>query len=197
MRRNPIKPFFSTFLSCEKDSELIIKKLFFDHRKESEILRRLLVINTKDCIDNFDSKVYQEKLKEVTPNFLFEKGYIRLTPKLKLHEHEEVKTYIILTFDDFITNKTNPQFRDCTVSFDIVCNSDYWDVGDYRLRPLQIAGYIDGILNNSRLTGIGKFLFLSCNELILDENLSGYTLMYSAIHGSDDEIPFSEEENDD
>ena len=56
------------------------------------------------------------------------------------------------------------------------------------MRPLKIAGYIDGILNNNKLTGIGEFNFLGCNELILNENLSGYTLSYRAIHGTDDKI---------
>ena len=72
--------------------------------------------------------------------------------------------------------------------FDIICHTDYWDLGDYRLRPLKIAGYIDGILNNSKLSGIGTLQFLTANELILNEQLSGYTLVYEAIHGTDDKI---------
>lgn len=62
-------------------------------------------------------------------------------------------------------------------------------MNNYQIRPLKIAGYIDGILNNTKLTGIGTFNFLGCNEFVLDENLSGYTLSYRAIHGSDDKIP--------
>jgi hypothetical protein len=64
---------------------------------------------------------------------------------------------------------------------------------DYQIRPLKIAGYIDGILNKSKLTGIGELNFMGCNELVLDEVLSGYTLSYRAIHGSDDKIPGEEE----
>ena len=41
----------SSFLSCEKDTELIIKKLFFDSGEASELLKRLLVITSKDCLD--------------------------------------------------------------------------------------------------------------------------------------------------
>jgi hypothetical protein len=64
---------------------------------------------------------------------------------------------------------------------------------DYQIRPLKIAGYIDGILNKSKLTGIGELNFMGCNELVLDEVLSGYTLSYRAIHGSDDKISGEEE----
>ena len=52
----------------------------------------------------------------------------------------------------------------------------------------KICGYIDGLLNNTRLSGIGTFQFMGCSELILSQDLAGYTLMYSAVHGSDDLI---------
>jgi len=54
---------------------------------------------------------------------------------------------------------------------------------------LKIAGYIDGILNKTRLSGIGTFQFAGCDELVLDETLSGYSMTYSAIHGTDDVLP--------
>jgi hypothetical protein len=67
-------------------------------------------------------------------------------------------------------------------------------MNDFQIRPIKIAGYIDGILNNTKLTGIGELNFMGLNEIVLDEVLSGYTLSYRAIHGSDDRIP--DEEND-
>lgn len=192
MKRNlAVTNIHSSFLSCEKDMETILKKLFIESRPYSDELKRLLVINTKDCLDNKTSDVYNEKIKEMTVAKLREEGYIKIEPKIRFPEHEEVKSYIIITFDNFTTNEKNPQFRDCTVNFDIVCHTDYWDIGNYRLRPLKIAGYIDGLLNNTKLSGIGTFNFAGCNELILSEDLSGYTLSYRAIHGSDDIIPAS------
>jgi hypothetical protein len=177
----------SSFLSCEKDTEAILRKLFVESRPYSDELKRLLVINTKDCLDS-DSQVYKEKIDSMSVAKLRDQGYIKLEPKIRLPEHEEIKAYIIISFDNF-TPSANPQFRDCTVSFDVLCHTDYWDIGDYRLRPLKICGYIDGLLNNCRLSGIGTFQFAGCSQLVLDENLSGYTLMYRAVHGSDDIIP--------
>lgn len=190
MKRNlAVTNFYSSFLSCEKDTETILKKLFIESRPYSDELKRLLVINTKDCLDNLTSEVYKTKLKDMSLAKLREEGYIKLEPKIRFPEHEEVKSYIIISFDNFTPNAENPQFRDCTVSFDIICHTDYWDIGNYRLRPLKIVGYIDGLLNNAKLSGIGTFNFAGCNELILNEDLSGYTLSYRAIHGSDDIIP--------
>ena len=185
--------FSSSFLSCEKDIEEILRKLFVVSKPYSDIIKRLLVINTKDCLDNQNSAVINQKLAEMSLSKLKQEGYITLEPKLRMNEHNEIKSYIVIGCDNFTPNMTNPEFRDCTVTFDIICHTDYWDLGNYRIRPLKIAGYIDGILNNTKLSGIGRFNFMGCNEIVLDEELAGYTLMYRAIHGSDDRIPSDEE----
>lgn len=193
MKRDVVMTNFqSSFLSCEKDTEEIIKKLFITSKPYSERLKRLLVINTKDCLEN-SSDVVLKVLEDKTLAKLRQEGYIKLVPKIEMSEHEEVKAYVIISFDNFLPNIENPHFRDCTVNFDIICHTDYWDLENYRLRPLLIAGYIDGILNNTKLSGIGTFNFLSCNELILNEDLSGYSLSYRAIHGCDDRIPPQED----
>lgn len=179
--------FNSSFLSCEKDIETILRKLFVESAPYSDILKRLLVINTKDCLEN-KSQTVLEKLEQTSLSQLIKDKYIRLSPKIEIEEHDEVKTYLIISSDNYTTNETNPYYRDCTITFDIICYTDYWDIGNYRLRPLKIAGYIDGILNNAKLSGIGTFNFIGCNELILNETLSGYTLSYRAIHGNDDKI---------
>lgn len=179
--------FNSSFLSCEKDIEMILKKLFIESKPYSDILKRLLVINTKDCLED-NSEAILNKIQQITLSQLIKDKYIRLSPKIEIEEHDEVKAYLIISSDNYTTNENNPYYRDCTITFDIICYTDYWDIGNYRLRPLKIAGYIDGILNNAKLSGIGTFNFIGCNELILNETLSGYTLSYRAIHGNDDKI---------
>lgn len=195
MRRDIIMPanqFSSSFLSCEKDIEEILRKLFISSKPYSDDLKKLLVINTKDCLDNEKSSTIQQKIDEMSLAKLRQDGYIKLEPKIRFGEHEEVKSYIIVSCDNFTPNVTNPYYRDCTVTFDIICHTDYWDLGNYRVRPLKIAGIIDGILNEARLSGIGTFNFMGCNQLILNEELSGYTLMYRAVHGNDDKIAAEE-----
>ena len=190
MKRDVItNNFNSSFLAFEKDIETILRKLFIESNPYSEVLKRLLVINTKDCLDNADSPAIKEKLKSMSLAKLRQEGYIKLEPKIAMPEHEEVKAYIIISCDNFTPNDTNTYYRDCTVSFDIICHLDYWDLGNYRIRPLKIAGYIDGILNEAKLSGIGTFNFLGCSELVLNEDLAGYTLIYRAVHGNDDKLP--------
>ena len=183
--------FTSSFLSCEKDLETILKRLFVESKPYSDDLKRLLVIQQKDCLDDKTNPIYINAIKDMSLSKLKEKGYIKFSPKIKMKEHEDVKSYLLFSFDNFVTNSTNPQFRDCNVYIDVLCHSDYWDLGNFRVRPLKICGYIDGILNNTKLSGIGTFQFLGCSELVLDQTLSGYTLAYSAIHGTDDVLPSS------
>lgn len=184
----------SSFLSCKKDSETIIRKLFVDSRPYSDELKRLLLINTRDCLDDRINQVYKDKIQKTSISDLVEQGYIRLQPKLKMRENEEVKSYVLLSFDNFTPNNTNEYYRDCIIEIDIICHIDQWDVGNFRQRPVEIAGYIDGLLNNTKLSGIGRLNFLGCNEIVLSEELAGYCLMYSAVHGDDDTIDSEEEE---
>jgi len=182
-----IGEFKSSFLSCEKDTETIIKKLFVDSRPYSDYLKRLLLINTPDCLDDMTNPKYLDIIKKTSIQDLRNKGYLRFEPKLFMGENEEVKSYIRFSFDHFTPSK-NLEFRDCIIEIDIICHPEYWDIGNFRQRPIKIAGYIDGILNKSKLSGIGTLNFAGMNELVLDENLAGYCLMYTATHGSDDYI---------
>lgn len=186
-------PLKSSFLSFEKDLETILKALFIQSQPHSDTLKKLLVINTRDCLDNDENPDYQKIVKETTLAKLVKEGYVKIRPKINMPEHEERKAYIIISCDNFTPNANNPQFRDCTLNFDIICHLDCWELGNYRLRPLKIAGVLDGLLNDAVLSGIGHLNFLGCNELILNEDLAGYTLSYRAIHGSDDRIPPADE----
>lgn len=189
-----IKEVKSSFLSVEKDIGTIINKLFIESRPYSDMLKRLLMINTKDCLEN-QTDVCRELISSTSVKDLKEKGYIRIIPKLDFGEHEEVKSYILITMDNFTPNAENPEFRDCTITFDVICHTKYSDLGDYRIRPLKICGYIDGILDKTRLSGIGILNFVGANQLILNEELQGYTLMYRAVHGSDDTLTEEEDES--
>ena len=111
-----------------------------------------------------------------------------MNPNLKMEENQDVKSYIIISYDNFTPSDEGTYFRDCIVEIDIICNTNYWDLGNFRQRPIKIMGYIDGILNECKLTGIGTLNFVGANEIVLSEELSGYCLMYRAYHGNDDKI---------
>ena len=56
-----------------------------------------------------------------------------------------------------------------------------------------MAGYINGILNNTKLSGIGTLQFAGASEFSWDENSGGVLLTYIATHSTDDQERISEE----
>ena len=161
----------SSFLSLEKDMSIIVQTLM-----KNERLKRLLHYTTKDCLDKPDL-TEEESLELIGKN-------IKLVPKL--YVDGSVQNYIIVSFDNFTSNATNPEFRDNIIEFDIICHFDQWQLKDFQLRPYRIAAEIDSLLDGSHLSGIGELQFLGANQMILTDEYAGLCLMYSAIHGEED-----------
>lgn len=196
-----IKPIYSSFLSCKTDAEEIVKLLFVKSKPHSDKLKRLLIINNPDCLD-MSNQQYQKLIDSKPLCVMRKEGYVRLNPKIARKEFQEIKSYILMTFDNFSPNRVDPKFMDCTVNFDIICYDDEWDLDNFQVRPLAIAGYIDGILNtlsnenkyawnnnngnNIKLSGMGEYLFLGCNLVVLNQDISMYTLSYRALHFTED-----------
>ena len=161
----------SSFLSLEKDMNIIIQTLL-----KNERLKKLLHYNIKDCLD-------QPALTELQSVELIGKN-IKLVPKL--YVDGSVNNYIIISFDNFTPNGTNPEFRDNIIEFDIICHFDQWQLKDFQLRPYRIAAEIDSLLDGTHLSGIGQLEFLGANQIILTDEYAGLCLMYNAIHGEED-----------
>lgn len=175
----------SSFLSTSKDQETIWRKLLVESKPYSDKLKKLLIINAPNCLDRTQDQ-YQREIEKYTVKDMKDAQYIKAIPKLNFGEHEEVKSYVMLEFDDFIPS-ANPRYRDCTISFSIISHLDYWEMDDYELRPWAIAGYIDGILNGTKLSGIGTLQFMGASQLVLNEYLGGVMLRYSATHSEADD----------
>jgi hypothetical protein len=54
---------------------------------------------------------------------------IKIIPKIRIAN--PAKNYIVISFDNFINNPTNPEFRDNDIIFDIVCHIDTWRLKDF------------------------------------------------------------------
>ena len=165
------KPAKSSFLSVEKDLDIIIQAMLANKR-----LAKLLVHNRRDAL-------HLNLPEDFSPVDLIGTN-IKTVPKLYIDG--SVLSYIIISFDNFTPNATNPEFRDNIVSFDIVCHFDQWQLNDLALRPYKIAAEIDTMFDNTHLTGIGTFQFLGANQIVLNDEFAGLSLMYQAVHGGED-----------
>ena len=108
---------------------------------------------------------------------------IKIVPKIYIDG--SVLAYVIISFDNF-TPGANPQFRDNIITFDVICHFDQWHLNDFQLRPYRIAAEIDSMFNEQHLTGIGELHFMGANQIILNDEFAGLTLMYQAVHGEED-----------
>jgi hypothetical protein len=99
----------SSFLSVDKDMMIIS-----DWMLKNDTLKKLLYYTNNNAM----------KMKDLTDDEsyeLFGKN-IRIVPKLYIDG--SVLNYIIISFDNFTLNVTNPEFRDNIISFDIICHFD-------------------------------------------------------------------------
>ena len=161
----------SSFLSMEKDMGLIVNMIM-----KNERLKKMLHYTSRDCLS-------RPNLTDDQSLELFGKN-IKLVPKLFVDG--SVLNYIIVSFDNFTPNASNPEFRDNLIEFDIICHFDQWTMKDFELRPYKIAAEIDSMFNDKHLTGIGTLQFLGANQMILTDEFAGLCLIYQTIHGEED-----------
>lgn len=195
------KKIYSPFFSCSGDLNKFLELLFIKNRPYSNKLKRLLIINSPDCLSSEKDDEYNAFVQNFSVSDMIEKGYIRLNTKIARGTHEEIKSYIVITLDNFTPNRKSSEYRNYIIHVDIICYNDEWVLDNLDIRPLMIAAYIDGILNtysdeskNSvkqlssriKLTGIGYYSFLSCGLVMLNQDLSAYTLSYFGEHFTED-----------
>ena len=172
MKIDNVKNPESAFLAQEKDMRIIVDRMAANQR-----LRKLLYYTTPDAL---------RKPEVSDQNFakMFGKN-IRNLPKLYIDK--DVLNYIVISFDNFAPNGDNPEFRDNTIEFDIVCHYDQWQLADsFQLRPYRIAAELDSMLDKKHLTGIGQLNFVGAQQIILTDEFAGLCLLYDTIHGGED-----------
>ena len=161
----------SSFLSVEKDTGIIVNEILKNNR-----LKKLLYYTTSDAMEK-PNLTEDESLSLLGTN-------IKIVPKL--YVDGSVLNYVLINFDNF-TPSENPEFRDNTIQFDIICHFDQWNLRDYALRPYKIAGEIDSMFNLKKLTGIGYLEFMGATQIVLTDEFAGLCLMYRTVHGGEDE----------
>ena len=160
----------SSFLSMEKDMNLIVNKMF-----KNERLKRLLYYTDKNAL-NRPNLTEDQALELINNN-------IKIVPKM--YVDGSILNYIIINFKNF-TPSENPEFRDNIIEFDIICHFDQWQLQDFALRPYKIAAEIDSMFNNTHLTGIGTLQFIGATQTVLTDEFAGVCLLYEATHGGED-----------
>jgi hypothetical protein len=176
MRIDRTKVLKSSFLSIEKDMGLIMQEILKNDR-----LKKLLFYTSPDALDPQKPKLTPEESLSLVG------GSIKNIPKIYIDQG--VLNYLIINFDNFTPNPTNPEFRDNIIEFDILCHFNQWQLKDFKLRPYRIAAEIDSMFDGKHLTGIGKLEFLGGTLIAQNDEFGGVALLYRAVHGEEDKWP--------
>lgn len=176
MKIDRTKALKSSFLSIEKDMGLIIQEML-----KNERLKKLLFYTSADALEPDKARLTPEESLSLIGTS------IKNIPKIYIDN--EVLNYVIINFDNFTPNPTNPEFRDNIIEFDILCHFKQWQLKDFKLRPYRIAAEIDSMFDGKHLTGIGKLEFLGGTLIAQNDEFGGVALLYRAVHGEEDKWP--------
>ena len=176
MKIDRTKALKSSFLSIEKDMGLIMQEML-----KNERLKKLLFYTSADALEPDKARLTPEESLSLIGTS------IKNIPKIYIDN--EVLNYVIINFDNFTPNPTNPEFRDNIIEFDILCHFKQWQLKDFKLRPYRIAAEIDSMFDGKNLTGIGKLEFLGGTLIAQNDEFGGVALLYRAIHGEEDKWP--------
>ena len=155
---------WSSFMSVEKTLESVVGLCLTNER-----LKRLLFYTDKHALS----------LPILTQEQTFSLLGTSILTVPKLQVDPDTKPYIIITLDNFVPNPGQTTFRQITLSIDILCSYQHWSLTDFKLRPYSIAGELDGMINNSFITGAGLADFMGAKQLVLNNYLGGCTIYYN------------------
>lgn len=175
----------SSFLSVEKDLSMIVNRML-----KNERLMKLIYYSVPNALDQ--PSVPQEERMNMFGS------QIKIVPKVYVDKPEFC--YVLISCSSFVENLTNPEFRDNTIVFTILCHFDQWNLGNFKLRPYAIAAELDSMFNNEKLTGIGEVQFFKANEINENDEFGGFELIYTTIHmynGEDSKYPLNPKEEKD
>lgn len=150
------------FLVPGKNLRLIAERI-----QRDDLLCKLLT--------RYDSEVLNDKVKPT----LKERGAV-LQDKVRtipvLEKDEDTGAYIILNVGTVTTMSAGLSYN---ISFDILCNTDIWELDGYNTRPLYIMNQLDYLFSDTKVDGIGKMVFLGAVPLKVNEKMLGYTMLFN------------------
>jgi hypothetical protein len=97
--------------------------LIIDKIMQNSRLKKLLYFNSKDALKKPNSELTQEAELEILEK------HIKIVPKITIDN--SIHTYLVINFDNFVPNDSNPEFRNNDIIFDVVCHIDDWQLTDF------------------------------------------------------------------
>lgn len=159
--------FSESFKNVEKDIGYIVSKIYED----TQTLKLL-------SLRENDTEVLTEKEKKAILD-----RCVKIVPKVTPEDvGDEGYSIISMQFTTFTKNASNPAHRDKFLVFNIISHYDNVNMGDFKLRPYQIAGRLDALFDKKSLAGTYSIEFLSADTITLDDDIFGMSLIYTVTY---------------
>lgn len=93
-----------------------------------------------------------------------------------LPKEEGVGSYIIVSMGSITPMGTGLSYN---ITFDILCNTDIWNLDGDIPRPYLIMNEIDEMFNDTKMNGIGPTTFIGAAPIKINEKMLGYTMLFN------------------
>ena len=148
--------------SVGNNLELIAKRMM-----DSDDLVKMLTRNTREALIDGRDVTEEEKVAALSDSIL-------TIPMID--KDLDAKTTIIIQVGQIVPLGSGG--TGFVISFDIICNYDYWELIGTAHRPLRIMQEIDALLGDTKGDTFGKFDFMGANPVLVDEKHGGFHLEY-------------------
>ncbi len=156
-----------SFGDIGKNLNIIARRMMQD-----EELIKLLVHTTQDALE---LPLTNEQIESVFGD------QIKIIPAID--KEEDMKNYVVIQFGAFTPADKENEYKNYIITFDIICNMDKqnWILNDYTPRVFKIMGKIDDLINKTKIDSVGPVMFVGATQLIISEELSGFSLNYQVM----------------
>lgn len=136
-------------------------------------------ITRNDDLCKLLTRYKSDVMKDTEPVSAAERAEVfskRIRTVATLPKDDEVGAFIVIGIGSITPMGTGLSYN---ISFDILCNTDVWNLEDYTARPYYIMNEIDWMLSNTKMKGIGPTTFLGAAPIKINEKLLGYTMLFN------------------
>lgn len=126
--------------------------------------------------DNPDIDMDSDEADEVFDKYLYDYGYVDVTT-------DEAAAYICIEAN--LTNAASTSFNDIKVYVTVICHKEFMNIDSTKFKGIignrrdNLTRYVDKVLNNSEVFGIGKLTLLTARVVSAPTGFTARELTYT------------------
>lgn len=140
--------------------------------KSNEDIRKMLFIDSKNA------------LSQTAPSISEVEPHIIVAAVFDITEPPFDKNTIMTVVLNKVKYDSDAVLLNGMIKINVLTRSELWELNDDKIRPLEIANNVVKLLDNRKVSASHKLYFTHMDIAILNENVSGYSVVFSLEEGS-------------